>query len=168
MTRGGFMNQRAVEEILGKPISVELLSSSIPARLAYVGVDGDPRVVPIGFLWTGTQALMFTVPKAAKVQALRKNPRVAITIDTESFPPHVLLIRGSATLELVDGVPAEYLEASRKMVPAAQFDEWEAGVQALYEQMVRITIAPDWAKLLDFETTLPKAVADLIEASQGS
>jgi hypothetical protein len=32
--------------------------------------------------------------------------------------------------------------------------------------MVRITITPDWAKLLDFETTLPKAVADLIQGLQ--
>jgi hypothetical protein len=36
-------------------------------------------------------------------------------------------------------------------------------VRALYDQMVRITIEPDWAKLLDFETTLPKAVEDLIK-----
>ncbi len=160
------MDQRDVDEMLEKSISVQLLNSSIPARLSYVGVDGDPRVVPIGFLWTGSQILMFTVPKAAKVTALQTNPRVAITIDTERFPPHVLLIRGGATLELVEGVPEEYLSASRKLVPAAQFDDWEAGVRALYKQMVRITITPDWAKLLDFETTLPKAVADLIQGLQ--
>jgi hypothetical protein len=160
------VDQHDVDEIMQKPISAELLSSSIPARLAYIGVDGDPRVIPIGFLWTGTQVLMFTVPKAAKVPALKKNPRVAITIDTDSFPPHVLLIRGSASLELVEGVPAGYLEAARKVVPPAQFDEWEAGVRALYKQMVQITITPDWAKLLDFETTIPKAVADLMEAQQ--
>jgi hypothetical protein len=160
------VNQNDVDEIMQKPISAQLLSSSIPARLAYIGVDGDPRVIPIGFLWTETRVLMFTVPKAAKVRAIQKNPRVAITIDTESFPPHVLLIGGSATLELLEGVPAEYVEAARKVVPAAQFDEWEAGVRGLYEQMVRITITPDWAKLLDFETTIPKAVADLIQAQQ--
>jgi hypothetical protein len=28
-----------------------------------------------------------------------------------------------------------------------------------------ITITPDWAKLLDFETTLPKAVEDLVKAA---
>jgi hypothetical protein len=28
--------------------------------------------------------------------------------------------------------------------------------------MARITITPTWAKLLDFETTIPKAVEDLI------
>lgn len=119
------MDKHDVDEIMGKSISAQLLSSSIPARLAYTGVDGDPRVVPIGFFWTGSQMLMFTVPKAAKVCALQKNPRVAITIDTESFPPHVLLMRGSATLELVEGVPAEYVAAARKVVPPEQFDEWK-------------------------------------------
>jgi hypothetical protein len=50
------------------------------------------------------------------------------------------------------------------VTPADVFADWEAGVRALYDRMVRITIEPDWAKLLDFETTLPKAVEDLIHA----
>jgi len=107
---------------------------------------------------------MGTVPTSAKVPALRKHPRVAITIDTETQPPHVLLIRGEASIELRDGVPDEYIEASRKIVPPDQFEHWEAGVRGLYDQMALITIEPDWAKLLDFETTIPKAVADLVKA----
>jgi len=153
-----------VTEMLAKPLSQRLLGSGIPARFAYTALDGDPRVVPIGFLWTGSEIKMYTVPTSAKVRALKKNPRVAITIDTESFPPNVLLIRGAASLELVDGVPDGYVEASRKMIPAEQMDGWETGVRALYEHMVIITIRPDWAKLLDFETTLPKAVEDLVKA----
>lgn len=160
------MQQQEVADVMGKQISQDLLASAIPARFAYVGIDGDPRVVPIGFHWNGTQILLFTVPKSAKVRALGQNPRVAITIDTQSYPPHVLLVRGTASLETVDGVPTDYLEASRKIVPSDQFDEWEAGVRALYEQMVCITIEPDWAKLLDFETTIPKAVEDLVRAYQ--
>jgi hypothetical protein len=160
------MQQQEVADVMGKQISLDLLASAIPARFAYVGIDGDPRVVPIGFHWNGTQILLFTVPKSAKVRALRQNPRVAITIDTQSYPPHVLLVRGTASLATVDGVPTDYLEASRKIVPSDQFDEWEAGVRALYEQMVCITIEPDWAKLLDFETTIPKAVEDLVRAYQ--
>jgi hypothetical protein len=158
------MKPQDVEAVMEKPISQELLGSSIPARFSYVGLDGDPRVVPIGFLWNGSQILMFTLPKSAKVRALQQNPRVAITIDTESFPPHVLLIRGAASVELVDGVPDDYLEASRKLVPADQFDAWEAGVRTLYARMAQVTIEPDWAKLLDFETTIPKAVEDLVRA----
>jgi hypothetical protein len=39
--------------------------------------------------------------------------------------------------------------------------EWEAEVASLYESMVRIVVTPTWAKLIDFETTLPSAVYEL-------
>ena len=104
-----------------------------------------------------------TVPTSAKVAALRANPKVAITIDTSTFPPKVLLIRGTAELETVDGVPEGYLEGGRKFMTAEQFVEWEAGVKGLYDQMVVITVTPTWVKLLDFETTIPKSVEDLVK-----
>jgi hypothetical protein len=163
------MTPEEIADVFAKPIAQELLGSSIPARLAYVGVDGAPRAIPIGFLWTGEHVVLYTVPTSAKVGALQENPRVAITIDTQDqWPPRVLLIRGAARVETVDGVPDGYVEASRKIVPDEHFEEWEQGVRALYERMTRITIAPDWAKLLDFETTLPKAVEDLVRERQGA
>ncbi|HEY7485000.1 MAG TPA: pyridoxamine 5'-phosphate oxidase family protein [Streptosporangiaceae bacterium] len=163
------MNRQDVAEVLAKPISQELLGSSIPARLAYVGTDGAPRAIPIGFWWTGEHVVMATVPKSAKVKALRRHPKVALTIDTQDqWPPRVLLIRGAARLELVDGVPDDYIEAGRRVTPAEHFEGWAQGVRALYDQMVVITIEPDWAKLLDFETTIPKAVEDLVLARQGA
>ncbi|MFF5261480.1 pyridoxamine 5'-phosphate oxidase family protein [Actinomadura viridis] len=163
------MDRQDVTEALAKPISRELLGSSIPARLAYIGVDGAPRAIPIGFHWTGEQVVMATVPESAKVRALRRNPRVALTIDTQDqWPPRALLIRGAARVEPVDGVPDSYIQASRKVIPAAHFEAWEQGVRALYDQMVLITVEPDWAKLLDFETTLPQAVENLVQARQGA
>ena len=91
------------------------------------------------------------------------------TIDTQGeWPPRVLLVRGAARLDLVDGVPDSYVEASRKLVPAEHFEGWEQGVRALYEQMIVITVEPEWAKLLDFETTIPRAVEDLVSAHQGA
>jgi hypothetical protein len=36
------MERQDVAEVLAKPISQELLGSSIPVRLAYVGTDGAP------------------------------------------------------------------------------------------------------------------------------
>ena len=41
--------------------------------------------------------------------------------------------------------------------------EWEAEVRSLYDGMVRIVVTPTWAKLIDFETTLPSAVEELIQ-----
>jgi hypothetical protein len=162
------MNEQDVAEVLAKPYSQQLLAATIPARFAYTGLDGGPRVVPVGYYWTGSAIVVCTATKAAKVKALRKDPRVAITIDTEGFPPKVLLLRGTATLELVDGVPDEYVGGNlTATMPAEQLAEWEAGVRALYDQMVKITVEVEWAKLLDFETTIPKAVEDLVRARQG-
>lgn len=159
------MDSQQIAEILAKPYSQELLNGTIPARFAYIGLDGDPRVVPVGFHWVGERIHTFSAPKMAKVKALKKNPRVSITIDTEGYPPKALLLRGTAELTLEDGVPADYL-ATGKLVPEDQFEGWKAGVEAIYDQMVRISITFDWAKLLDFETTIPKAVEDLIAAKQ--
>ena len=144
------------------------MSSGIPARVAYDGLDGSPRVIPIAFHWDGKNIVICTLPNSAKVPALEANPNVAITIDTDSFPPNVLLVRGTASNEVVDGIPDEYFAASRKLVGDDQWDGWVAGVRQLYEQMVRITIEPTWAKLLDFETTIPSAVQQLVEQHQQS
>ena len=132
--------------------------------MAYDGLDGDPRVIPIGFWTEGERIVMATVPKSAKVAALQHNPKVALTIDQGAFPPKVLLIyRGTAEVKLVEGIPDGYLAAGRKVMTDDQYAGWVAGVQGLYDEMVVITITPTWAKLLDFETTIPKAVEDLVK-----
>jgi hypothetical protein len=151
-----------VMQVLKDPLAQELLGSAIPARLAYTGRDGAPRAIPIAFHWNGEQFVVCTPPHAAKVRALQDNPTVALTIDTNTFPPHVLLVRGTARVELVDGVPPEYLAGSRKIVGEEGFRAFEAQVRQLYRQMARIAIEPDWAKLLDFETRLPRAVEQLV------
>jgi hypothetical protein len=38
----------------------------------------------------------------------------------------------------------------------------EAEIRSLYDGMVRIVVTPTWAKLIDFETTLPGAVEELL------
>lgn len=162
------MTNDEITEILAKPYAQQLLNGPEPARMAYDGLDGDPRVIPIGFWVEGEQIMMATVPKAAKVAALRVNPKVALTIDKGAFPPKVLLIRGTAAVELVAGVPDGYLHAGRKVMTEEQYSGWVTGVQALYDEMVVITITPTWAKLLDFETTIPKAVEDLIKDKQSA
>ena len=158
------MNDAEIAEVLAKPYAQQLLNGPEPARLAYIGLDDGPRVVPIGFWTEGERILMATVPKAAKVAALRSNPRVAITIDQGAFPPKTLLLRGTAEVELVEGVPAGYLTAGHKVMTEEQYPEWVAGVRGLYDEMVIITVTLTWAKLLDFETTIPKAVEDLLNA----
>jgi Pyridoxamine 5'-phosphate oxidase len=161
------MRQAQVTEVMNDPLAQELLNAKIPARLAYTGLDGFPRVIPIGFLWNGTQFVMATATNSPKMEALRANPKVALTIDTNDFPPHILLVRGSARVEIVNGVAPEFLEASRRYVPPEQWEEFEKGVTALYEQQGRITIVPEWAKIIDFETRVPSAQEELAAKETG-
>lgn len=155
------MRHDEVTMVMNDPLAQELLGSSIPLRLAYTATDGFPRVVPLGFYWNGEEIVVCTVPNAPKVRALAENPKVALTIDTNEQPPHVLMVRGTARVEVVDGVPTEFLEGSRKLIDPQQWQEFETQARALYEQMARITIVPEWAKLLDFETRIPSAVEEL-------
>ena len=162
------MKERTVEpneitDVLNRPMSQELLARDL-TRLAYVAKDGTPRTVPIAFTWNGSEIVMCTAKNAPKLPALRNNPTVALTIDTEVHPPKILLIRGRAELDSVDGIPDEYLEAnSTYEMTAEQRVEWEAEVRSVYHDgMVRIVVTPNWAKLIDFETTLPSAVEELI------
>lgn len=157
------MQPHEIAEVLNRPISQELLARDL-TRLAYIAKDGTPRNVPIAFAWNGTEVVMCTTKNAPKIPALHNNPTVALTIDTEVHPPKILLIRGQAELDYCDGIPDEYLHAtSTYEMTAEQRVEWEAEVRSLYRDgMVRIVVTPTWAKLIDFETTLPSAVEDLV------
>src|SRR5215207_1882817 len=117
-----------IAEVLNRPISRELLARDL-TRLAYVARDGTPRNVPIGFTGNGAEIVMCTTKNAPKLPALRTSPTVALTIDTEVQPPRILLIRGRAELDVVDGIPDEYLQATStyEMTPEQRV-EWEAEV----------------------------------------
>jgi hypothetical protein len=156
------MEATELREVLDRPLSQELLARDL-TRLAYVATDGTPRSIPIAFTWNGTEIVMCTVKNAPKLASLRRNPMVALTIDTEVHPPKILLLRGRAELDVVDGIPDEYLQMNGTYtMTAEQRIAWEAEVRSLYDGMVRIVVTPTWAKLIDFETTLPSAVEELV------
>ena len=156
------MQPNEIAAILDLPTSQDLLARDL-TRLAYVAKDGTPRNVPIAFTWNGSEIVVCTTKNAPKLPSLRHNPAVALTIDTEAHPPKILLIRGRAELDDVDGIPEEYLQlnGTYRMTPEQRV-EWEAEVRSLYDGMVRIVVTPTWAKLIDFETTLPTAVEELV------
>ena len=106
------MQPNEITEVLHRPLSRELLARDL-TRLAYVAKDGAPRNVPIAFTWNGSEIVMCTTKNAPKLPALRTNPAVALTIDTEVHPPKILLIRGRAELDVVDGIPDENLVRQR-------------------------------------------------------
>src|SRR6266496_4141485 len=122
--------------LLDDPIAQELLHSTIPARLAYIWLDGTPRVVPIWFHWTAREFVLGTPAKAPKLKALAKNPKVALTIDDNTFPHKVLLVRGTARTEPVEGVVPEYAIAAERYFGREQGQAWVAQMGKMVSSMV--------------------------------
>lgn len=160
------MDPDEAQGTLDDPVARDLLDAHEVIRLAYTAIDGSPRVIPVGYVWRPPHFVIGSASNAAKVKALRRDPRVALTIDTDGFPPKALLVRGTAELEVVAGVPEEYLETTRKRATPEQYEQWASGVTMLFREMVLIRIRPTWAKVLDFETRIPSPIQELVEQAQ--
>jgi hypothetical protein len=144
-------------EILDIPLAKALLASAIPARVAYTAKDGTPRIAPSWFQWTGGELVMPTFIQAPHVQAparrlatLRARPDVAVSIDTETTPAQVLLIRGQAEVTEVDGVDPDYAASARRYLGEEAARQYLAMADQPGTRMARITVRPSWVGLLDF------------------
>ena len=156
-------------ELLQTPIAQQLLTSTIPARVAFTAADGTPRIVPTWFHWTGTELVMPTFVSAphvrhaaARIAALQSRPSVAISIDTDHSPPRVLTIRGTATITEHEGVVAEYALAARRFLGDDAAVDYLAMLDDPRTVMARIAVVPAWVGLIDFETRLPSALGGVI------
>jgi hypothetical protein len=145
-----------------------LLGSGIPARFAYLALDGTPRVIPTWFHWTGDELVMPTFVAAphvrhpaARLAALRANPAVAVTIDTEDSPPVGLSIRGRASVTELDGVAPEYALAAPRYMGAEAAASYLAMIDQPGTRMARIAVRPSWVGLVDFQTRLPSTLGGI-------
>jgi hypothetical protein len=153
-------------DLLNDPVAQQLLQSHIPVRLSYVWSDGTPRVVPIGFHWTGTEFAIGTFPDAPKMHALKDGDKVALSIDSDTMPCKVLLVRGSVRLETVEGIAPEYAAMTRRIMDEASAEQWLATMRPITPHMAMIYVRPEWVGIIDFETRFPSALERRIEHAQ--
>lgn len=140
---------------LESDVARKLLTSTIPARLAFVGSSGRPNVAPIWFLWRDQRLVMCSRAEAAKVRAIRANPEIAVTIDSEEAPYESVRLRGRAELELADGVLPEYVECAQRYYGVERGDRWIEMARPFMARMARISLTPDWVEVWDFRERFP-------------
>jgi hypothetical protein len=159
--------QQGSLDLLQDPVAERLLHSTNVARLAYIWPDGTPRVVPIWFHWDGQEIVLGSLIGAPKIKALAQNPQVAVTIDDDSTSsPKVLLVRGKATVTIVDGVVPEYAAAAERYMGEEQGKAWAGQVAVLSPQMARIAIRPEWVGVQDFEQRFPNVLERAMARAQ--
>ncbi|MBL7498956.1 pyridoxamine 5'-phosphate oxidase family protein [Frankia sp. CNm7] len=143
-----------------------LLASTIPARFAYVALDGTPRVVPTWFHWTGHELVTVTYvagPQigirhpANRLAALRRRPDVAVTIDTDGFPPESLSLRGPVEITEASGLAPEYVAAAHRYLGAEAAAGMVSQLDAPGTVQARVALRPTWVGLLDFTGRRPSA-----------
>ena len=145
-------------EFVDDPVVQELLASSTLMRLAYVGANLQPHVVPIWYGFSDGEFIVVTGPKADKVRHITERPRVSFTIDSDRPPYKVLLVDGLATVEPVEGMAPEYPEIVRKFLgPGAE--GYLARMEGRVKRQMRIRIRPTSVRILDFIKRSPKSLA---------
>ena len=154
--------------LLETPVGQQLLQSTIPARFAYTWTDGTPRVIPIGFHWNGKEIVLGTPPDAPKMKAIKDGSKVALTIDSDTMPYKVLLIRGTVRVDVVDGIAPEYAAMTKRVFGEEAGQAWLDQLAPISPRMARIVITPEWAGMLDFETRFPSALERAMEQAQGA
>jgi hypothetical protein len=98
-----------------------------------------------------------------KTKVLTNGAKVALSIDRDSGPAKILLIRGTVRVDTVEGIAPEYAAMIRRTRGEQEGQALLDQAAPLYPLMTRIFIHPNWVGILDFETRLPSAVERALE-----
>ena len=88
------------------PTEIEYLQSQRLARLATVGLDGQPHVVPVSFRYNAKYDSIdiggHDFAKRWKFRQVQQNPKVAVVVDDlvsiDPWNPRAIELRGEATI----------------------------------------------------------------------
>jgi PPOX class probable F420-dependent enzyme len=67
--------------------------------LTTTGADDTPQPNPVWFLWDGESILVYSLPNAARVAHIKKNPRVSLNFNSNERGGDVVVIAGDARFE---------------------------------------------------------------------
>ena len=105
----------------------------------------------------GNSFVIGSPARAPKLKALAADPHVALTIDEHAgWPYSVLLVRGTAEVEMLDDVVPEYALSAERYFGPEQGPAWVSTLRG--KPMARIPITPAWVGILDFKTRFPSAL----------
>ncbi len=110
-------------------------------KLATVRRDGRPHVVPIWFTLRDEHLVFNTVTSSVKAKNMRREPRVAITVDDQAPPYSFVTIEGVATLSDADPDLVEIAtEIGGRYMGADRAEEYGARNGVPGELVVRVSM----------------------------
>lgn len=111
-------------------------------KVATTRADGRPHVAPIWFVLDGEDIVFMTGADTVKGKSLRRDPRVALTVDLEAPPYAFVLVEGTATLsdDLEEMLPLS-IAIARRYVAADQAEDF--GRRNAVEGELLVRLHPD-------------------------
>jgi PPOX class probable F420-dependent enzyme len=82
------------------------LRDEIVIWITSVSADGTPQPNPVWYVWDGESFLIYTLPNAARLAHIKRNPRVALNLESFGKGDDVVILTGDARLA-PDAPPAD-------------------------------------------------------------
>ena len=107
-----------------------LLREPNPAVMASLKPDGSPLSVATWYLWEEGRVLVNLDHSRARLEHLRKNPRVSLTVLDNNWYRHVSLqgrvvaIEPDEELKDIDRISRHYRDQDYKVRDSARFSAW--------------------------------------------
>ncbi|GGZ46726.1 pyridoxamine 5'-phosphate oxidase family protein [Streptomyces bluensis] len=100
------VTQRRGRKIMMAPAELdEFLATQRTCRVATVSADGSPHVSPLWFVWDGTSLWLYSLTRSKRWADLRRDPRVAVTVDAGEDYGELRGVELSGTVEFVGEAP---------------------------------------------------------------
>jgi PPOX class probable F420-dependent enzyme len=75
-----------------------VMTGTLTGKLAVTRADGRPHVTPIWFVLDGDDVILNTGTESIKGKALRRDPRVSLSVDDQQPPYSFVVIEGVAEI----------------------------------------------------------------------
>jgi PPOX class probable F420-dependent enzyme len=112
----------------------DLLQKKAFAHLATVGADGSPQVTPVWVDFDGTHIRFNTARGRVKDRNLRRNPKVALSIQDPDNPYRYMQIRGRVAEITEQGADAHIDSLAKKYINQDRYPWRRPGeVRVLYK-----------------------------------
>ncbi|GLZ51483.1 pyridoxamine 5'-phosphate oxidase family protein [Actinomycetospora sp. NBRC 106378] len=83
-----------------------------------------PHAVPVWFRWADPALTVFSRPDTAKIAHLRRDPRVALNLDTAAHGTDVVLLEGRAELDATPVGEEAFARKYAEMLGEQSFADW--------------------------------------------
>ncbi|MFB7507695.1 pyridoxamine 5'-phosphate oxidase family protein [Streptomyces broussonetiae] len=98
--------QRRGRKIMMTPGELDaFLTTQRTCRVATVSADGAPHVSALWFAWDGTSLWLYSVVRSRRWAQLRRDPRVAVVVDSGEEYDQLCGVELSGRVEFVGEVP---------------------------------------------------------------